>query len=345
MGTMAYSDISSALNQVYENDIASQINRASVALQVLTVKPANAKNVGWDARFGTSTGAAIADGTNVSTYNFDTKTPATLQFATYHDAFGVTGRAMSAAAASGGPDGLVDLYAESIEESSERLATKLNTEIYSGSGGTSPETVCGLDNSLLASGTYAGLLIATYPQWAATVQGNSSVKRDLSLQLMRDMRKAIYIASGKKPNLILCDPNQHERYGNLLGTTRRYVDEVRIAGRAPIRLDGGYNVLEFDGIPIIEDKDATAGNMYFLNTEEVFLRALPDAVQRMVGGAGEMSVNGTPEEQFGAGMARIKARVQPLAINGDARNYALFTYVQLQVRRPNACGILTDLAS
>lgn len=336
--------IASALNQRYEDELETQINRASVALQVLPVRPGVGKNVAWDARVGTSTAAAISDGATVTTFNADTKVPATLDFATYHDAFGVTGRAISMAYNSGGPAGLMNLFEEHLMESAERLASLINQELYTGTGGTGPETIAGLTSKALTlTGTYAGILRATYPQWAANVLANGGTGRDLTLQLMRDMRKAVYIASGRKPDLILCDPNQHERYGLLIGQQRRYVQEVQLRGEV-IKLDGGYQVLEFDGIPVIEDKDAPAGTMLFLNTRTVAVRFLPDAVQQVMGGtAGERGVDGTEEEQEGVPQARLRARVQPLAVNGDVRNFALYCYPQLQVRRPNANGVLADL--
>ena len=45
-------------------------------------------------------------------------------------------------------------------------------------------------------------------------------------------------------------------------------------------------------------------------------------------------------------MAKTKftARIQQLAITGDAFKFALYCYPQLQVRRPNACGFLKNLA-
>jgi hypothetical protein len=345
MAAADYASISGALNLIFEDKIASQINRASVALQVLPKKRMRGKSVAWDARVGTTTGAAIADGTTVSTFNVDTKVPAVLQYATYHDAFGLTGRAMAAAVNAGGPKELENLLEEMVGESTERIATILNSEIYTGTGGSAPETIAGLiSEAIVASSTYAGIASATYPQWAGNVLANSSVPRALSVQLMRDMRRTIYLASGKKPKLVLAHPAQFEEYGNLLGTNRRFMQDVNIGG-AKITLDGGFQALDFDGIPVIEDKDCTQGSMVFIDTSEVAVIPLPDATQQMAGGTnGEIEIAGTEEEQGMSGPVGINARIQPLAVNGDVRDFALFVYVQLQVRRPNACGVLTDLS-
>jgi hypothetical protein len=343
MATVDTAAISSALNQMYEDRIASQINRASVALQVLPVELGKGKNVAWEARVGTAAASAIVDGADVSTFNSDTKLPATLNFATYHDAFGVSGRALSVATNSGGPDELEDLFGEHIAEASERLAAKLNAEVYAGTGGSAPETLAGLTaTALLATGTYAGINRATYTQWAANVMANGGVPRALSIALMRQMRRTIYLASGSKPDLILCDPIQHEKYAALLASERRYQQSVNLRGQT-IVLDGGFQVLEFDGIPMIEDKDCPSGTMLFLNTRECRIKVLPDAAARF--GAGSIGIAGTPEEQMGQPSARLAGRVQPLAVSGDMFKFAIFTYLQLMVRRPNANGVLSDLST
>jgi hypothetical protein len=343
MATVDTAAIAAALNQMYEDQLASQINRATVLAQIIPVETAKGKNVAWPVRLGTATASAIEDGANVTVFNSDEKKNAVLDFATYHDAFGVSGRALSAAANSGGPADLADLFDEHIMEASERLASKLNQEMYSGTGGSAPETIAGLNSvALTATGEYGGLDRTTYPQWAATVDANGGTPRALSLDLMRRVRRLIYVASGKKPDIIVCDPFQHEAYGKLMGQQRRYVQEVTVRGQL-IKLDGGYQVLEFDGIPVLEDKDAPAGKMFFLNTSQCRIRVLPDAASRF--GQGSTGLKGTEEEQMGMPAAKLTGRIQPLAVTGDMFKFAVFTYLQLQVRTPNSCGVLADLAT
>jgi hypothetical protein len=59
---------------------------------------------------------------------------------------------------------------------------------------------------------------------------------------------------------------------------------------------------------------------------------------------GQISLHGTPEEQYGAAATKLTARVQPLAITGDALKFALYCYPQVQLKRPNTCGVIEDLA-
>jgi len=346
MAALDFAALTSALATLFEDRIVTQINRAVVLANLLPVTPGTGKNIQWLARFGTDVGAVIADGADVSTYNSDSKVPAVLQYGTYHDAFSITGKARAAAAAAGNPLDLVDLFGEEIEESVQRLAMKLAIDTYTGTGATDNLngllSASGAAAAISATGSYAGISRVTYTQWAATINANGAVPRALSLALMRTMRRSIYTASGEKPDLIVCDPIQHENYGNLLANQRRYMQDVMLRGQA-IKLDGGYQVLEFDGIPVVEDVNHPAGKMTFLNTRHLSYKQLPSPSDNLNMAKGNLGLHGTPEEQFGQQQVKLTARVQPLAITGDALKFALFCYPQIQQKRPNTAGVLEDL--
>ncbi len=345
MATTDLSTISTALATLFEDRIQWQINRAVVLSQLLPVSPGTGKNIQWVARFGTATptGAVIADGADVTVFNSDTKVPAVLQYGTYHDAFALTGKARAGAMAAGNPAELSDLFAEEIEESVTRLCKAVAVDLYTGAG--TSDTIHGLLDTaggISATGTYAGIVRGTYPQWEANVLANGGTPRALTFDLMREMRRNIYEASGERPDLIVCSPAQHEAYGKLFATDRRYIDNVRLRGDV-IKLDGGYQVLEFDGIPVVEDINCPAGKMVFLTTRYVHLKALPHGPDAINRAAGMVNLMGTPEEQFGGGSSSLMARVQPLAITGDAFKFQLLCYPQIQVKRPQACGVIEDL--
>ena len=140
------------------------------------------------------------------------------------------------------------------------------------------------------------------------------------------------------------DPIQHERLGLAYQVERRYTSQVTLRGEV-IQLDGGYQVLEFDGIPCIEDTQHPAQIVTGLNTRHVRFAQLPDDSDVMNRAMGRVGLAGTPEEQFGAGRMRLSARIQPLSITGDAFKFALYAYPQLQVKRPNATGFISGLAA
>ena len=346
MAQSTLSGIAGVLATLFENEIQWQINRSVVLSQLLPISAGTGKNIQWVARFGTATpgGAVIADGANVSVFNTDTKKAAVLQYGTYHDAFDITGKARAGAMAAGNPQELADLFGEEIMESITRLAKAIAVDVYTGTGAT--DTIHGLLHSsggVSATGVYAGIDRAVDTQWAANEMNNGGVLRPLSFDLMRQMRRLIYTASGERPDLIVTDPIQHEAYGRLFGADRRYVDQVRMRGDV-IKLDGGYQVLEFDGIPVVEDINHPAGKMTFLSTRYVHLKQLPHAPDGINQSTGMVPLVGTPEEQFGAGKSVLSARILPLAVTGDSYKFQLITYPQVQVKRPQACGVIEDLA-
>ncbi len=344
MSSTALTDIATSLSQIFEDQIASQINRATVLLQVLpTGFGTTGKDISWVARFGTAVGGARGEGVDVMTLNSDTKKPAKLDYGTYDDAFGVTGKALAGARASGNPADLANLFVEELSETVERLAKGIAIDIYTGTGAT--DHIFGLvytGGGIMTTGSYAGIDRNTYPQWQGTVMSNGSIGRALTFALMREMRRRIYTASGLKPDLIVTEPTLHEKYGSLFGQMRRYVTEIRLRG-AMITLDGGYQMLEFDGIPVLEDVDAPSGMMLFLNTRYVRVLQLPDEVNDINQSKAIVGLAGTSEEQLGMPSAKLRARINPLAREGDLYRFQLILYPQLQVRRPNSCGVITDL--
>lgn len=333
-------DITNALVKLFYDDVTNNINRAVVLAQLLPVKMGTGQNIQWVAKFGTATpaGAVIADGADVTVYNQDDKVPAVLQYGTYHDAFGVSGKAAAAAAAAGNPDQLADLFGDDMLDSGARLASAIATHIYTGSGAT--DNIHGLTAAagpLATTGVYAGIDKAVRTQWAGNQVNGAAAA--LTFAMMRQMRRTIYVASGEKPDLIITDPASHEKYGNLFGAERRYVQDVRLRGET-IRLDGGYQVLEFDGIPVIEDQLCPAGDMLFLNSRHLYLSQLPDPLTSLNQSMNLVDLAGTPEEQFGDGKTQLRARVIPLAKTGDSYKFELICYPQLVSRKCNVHGRL-----
>ena len=101
--------------------------------------------------------------------------------------------------------------------------------------------------------------------WKARVLGNSGVLRPLSLDLMQQAFDETDIASDYIPGLILTSYAGKREYAKFLVPDKRYP-----AGGS-ITLDGGYKGLEFNGVALVSDRDAsitltpqTFGRMYFL---------------------------------------------------------------------------------
>ena len=92
------------------------------------------------------------------------------------------------------------------------------------------------DGTLLAA--FEGITVASYPRWAANVLGNSSVNRDVSIDLLLQACDATRARSKMKAGRMYMGLGQRRKYAGLLLPDVRYD-----AGK----LKGGYEVLTFAG--------------------------------------------------------------------------------------------------
>jgi hypothetical protein len=92
------------------------------------------------------------------------------------------------------------------------------------------------DGTLLA--TFENIVVATYPKWAANVMSNSSVNRELEIDLMLNACDLTRVRSGMKVEHMIMGLGQRRKYANLLLPDVRY---------APTVLKGGYETLTFSG--------------------------------------------------------------------------------------------------
>lgn len=346
--------IADALPTLVQDEIIATMNRSCPELQLIRYKPVSQKNLQWDVEFknaSESAVSAVTEGADVTAFGDDDIVPAVLQFTDYSEAIKVTGKALSAARGSAGKGGaseLQDLWTQKMLRAVRRLAKNIGRDFWAGPG--TGNRMLGLYGGstltsgapLAAAGTYAGIVRGTYADWAGNVLANGGVARALTFDLLRDMRKEIYEACGEMPDLIMCDPTQHEAYGKLFGDQRRYVQEITVRGQK-IVLDGGYRALEFDGIPIVMSVNHPAGSMTFLNTGCVYITALDDTPSEANRSPRMVQLQAMPEEQLQSGAVPLQARLNPLAVNGDSYPIQMILYPQVQCEQPNKCGVLSDL--
>ncbi len=106
--------------------------------------------------------------------------------------------------------------------------------------------------------TFENILVSANPKWKANVLGNSSVNRELSLNLMLQAVDVSRVNSGRRISTIRMGLGQRRKYANLL------VNDVRFA---PQQLKGGYETLTFAGgdgsVEIIIDPKCQPNKMYF----------------------------------------------------------------------------------
>jgi hypothetical protein len=284
---------------------------------------------------------------DVTVFTSDKKTRATLDYATYHEAFSLSGKAMAGARATGNPEQLADLFMEEIKEALTRLAARISQKLYTGDGTT--DEFAGLTQlALKSTGTYAGINRATAGNeaWRSNELLNGGVARELTMPLLNETRRQARETCGMDPDLIIGSPIQWDKYGEMHGGERRMVQEVSevtLRGKK-IVLDGGFTALRYGGMTFLWDVFCPDTNLLMLNTRHVGLKYLPDAPSKVNGGVAMMDIVGTEEEQFGGGSSKLRARMQELAKNGDLHKFSAFVYPMVKVGRPNSCVNLGDLA-
>lgn len=106
--------------------------------------------------------------------------------------------------------------------------------------------------------TFENILVSSYPKWAANHISNSSVNRELELDLMLQACDLNRFESGRKAETIRLGLGQRRKYINLLLPDVRY---------QPGQLKGGFEQIAFaagDGtIKLVVDPMTQPGKMYF----------------------------------------------------------------------------------
>lgn len=320
------------LAQEYRGDVVRQINRKVVLAKLLPIVP----GAGLNAAFATEADGAVAEnyseGADASNFGGDAQAPALLNWGLYRSAFHVTKLAMDASATSNTPAGNRALWARNLANASAKLSALIETELFSGVGtGTH---IGGLDVAIgSASNTYAGIdrSQAGNAYFRPTVVDAAGAAPTLSL--IRDDIRKIYEACGENPDIAVCTPTIFNEIVGLFDATRRIM-QVGTA-RGQVRLDAGYEGVEVDGVVFVKAKDATAGSIYYLNTDHVKIQYLPSATEQMLRSLGMLEV--TADDGFGP--VPLGMDYEMLAKTGASDKAMISTTLQLVVDRPNTCGV------
>jgi hypothetical protein len=337
-----------AFEQRFRKHVKQQ-NRPAVTLTLIEKRPMVGKNAAWDVEVGTATGQVFDDGADVVVFNADVDRPATLDWAEYGDAMAVTGRAEDAAQGET-TAAMANTFLTKLDGVANRIADKLNIDIWSADGSGSPQKLHGLTHSsgpLAATGTYANIDRATYPQWASNRFANGGVPRAISISIIEAAFRDTVTASGRAPKACVTTPVLWQAVAELVAPNRRYLQEVTIRGQK-ITLDGGWQAVEINGVPIFRDPQATAGCFAGLDLDHLFMAYLPVAPTRVNRGdvKGFIPVNGTPQEMGinpPMGGQALMAAVSTLARNGNKTKIQALTTVALCMERCNSSFLITDL--
>uniref|UniRef100_A0A6M3L6W5 Putative capsid protein n=1 Tax=viral metagenome TaxID=1070528 RepID=A0A6M3L6W5_9ZZZZ len=164
-----------------------------------------------------------------------------------------------------------------------------------------------------------GLAVATYPWFKSIVSTHASGRyagqRALTLKLMQTMFDMVEEQAGKDygPNLMLTTRAIRREYLELVQGDRRFMNTMT--------LDGGWEALDYNGIPFTVDNDAIDGEIYFLTTRDLQLYRMSDYDWM---------------QKDGAILSRISGY--------DTYEAVLYRYFEFGIKNRATQGVLCDLA-
>lgn len=153
---------------------------------------------------------------------------------------------------------------------------------------------------------------ATYPWWAATVLANGGTARAITETLMQTAMDTTETNSDGSAKAILTSFGVRRAYQALLTNTRQFMNTLD--------LKGGKKALDYNGLPLIADKDAPARKIFFADTDYLKVFQLSD-IEWM--------------QEDGAILSRIAGK--------DAYGATLYRYLELGCSSRNAQTLLEDI--
>jgi hypothetical protein len=159
---------------------------------------------------------------------------------------------------------IVSLMGDKVTESKQEINEKWSTALYQIQTAKATEDIDGLLQICQATGsatTYAGISSTDASNWVAGVYDNSTSAMALfgSGSLEAGVRACTFI---DPPNLIITTRANAGIYASKLQPSER---------RVPGNGESGATELAFMGIPIIADPQCLANDVYYLNTNHLWL--------------------------------------------------------------------------
>src|SRR4029077_356861 len=117
-----------------------------------------------------------------------------------------------------------------------------------------------VDDGTTAS-TFQDISRTTFPLWKGKVLSHTGRPRPLPLPLMQIADDIPEIMCGERVNLLIGSLNARNLYTQLLVSQKRFVNTGN--------MDGGYEVLDFNGKTFLVDVDCQDDRIYYLNSDYI----------------------------------------------------------------------------
>lgn len=166
---------------------------------------------------------------------------------------------------------VIDIAAAEMESTAQDLADDAGTDFYTGVG--TGITMNGLANIVDDGGTaatYGGLTRATYTTLNSTETASGGT---IAFTKMASLYNAITDGS-QKPSIALCDRDLFSLIESLF-TPQEQIEKDVAMMKSGLVGGTGYTGLYYKGFPIVADRKAVSGKLYFVNEEYLDFMALP----------------------------------------------------------------------
>lgn len=353
MATVDLAEDSASLSVIFQNPLQNMFRTDNTILSMIPVEYGRGAVWDFDAKFTARTaGGAYAEGADMDASDYDahSRKKGSINWAQYR-----TGARISGLAYANAGDNL--LYDE-VADAGIELVDILAAEVYGGDETGSPIELGGLARAIDATGAYAGFNPATSGQEAWTSVEDTMALADLTTTtLYETLLRPVKDACGQMPHAVFCN-------GDILDALAATTEDGLLATQyttapmsiGPVVASKGVRFVNCHGVPVIEDKHATASTAYAINFNYLRIRQVPsvmspDAVAR-IGydriAARVQELTGNPdmtaraiEQQVMARQNRLTPEIEALAKNGDSISYMVKIYLQMLIKRRNAFGKCT----
>lgn len=170
----------------------------------------------------------------------------------------------------------------------------------------------GMQGIFSATSVLEGVDPASNPWWKANILGNSGTNRAISEVLMQTALDTTEQNSMGSATALYTSYGVRRAYQSVLSALKQYTN--------PLQLKGGYTALDYNGKPLIADKDAPLNSIYFTDETALKFYRMSD-IEWM--------------EEDGAILSRVSGE--------DAYEAVLFLYHELGCNMRNAQTLLTDI--
>ncbi len=168
-----------------------------------------------------------------------------------------------------GSSKIIDVLEAKTKQAELSLTESLSTGLFSDGTGNGSKDLTGLQAMCAATGTYGGINSATYTWWQAAQEATSEA---ITIAKMRTAFNTSSVGGKDTASLIVTTQTIYQTYEGLFTSTITMYSSL-----TKDLVDGGFQSLEFKGVPLVWDELCPSGTMYFLNKNHMKLVVHKDA--------------------------------------------------------------------